>query len=276
MTVASYAVLTYIILISGGIYSVHIASLYLLMLTGFWADRRIGHCLILINILTLVLIYYLTAHHTYDVKLYSISSNEYSLLFHACMTLFFGAFFSFIQQSHHEAKAMLRKKQLPEISALSKLVETRNVELDVYYDSDNPMVLFYLLVDFGQNFYNQFDIPFSATPLDKSYFHVLKTAPPAGRNLIFIFKEVMTNAAKHAGATQINLKMNLFNDYVKISLKDNGLWKESDDASEHKYLLDNGLKNIMRRCTNNDFKFNIYHNESGTCVEVYVPVTFSD
>jgi len=327
----SYLVISYIIIKSGGVFSVHIATLYMLMMTGFWVNRRIGHCMIVVNIGALVWIYYSTEkQEVFSFHSDLISGKKYALLFHSCLTLFFGVFFSFVQKSYDKAKAQIRKKQLLEINSLNKLVKKRNQQLEsmrqniasdfhdetgnilaainqqasilkirlgndhhllpvlenittsceslyssskdflwsINNDSDNPMVVFYHLIAFGQNFYNQFEISFSAKPLDKNYYHLLKIAPFASRNIILIFKEAMTNAAKHSGATKVTLKTILFNDYLRIVLQDNGTWKAIDPNSLH-----NGLQNMERRCKKSNFIFKRYTNNEGTCIEIYIPVS---
>src|SRR5690606_29146061 len=57
-----YGIVVYIILISGALFSPHVIMLYLLMLTGFWTDRKIiGHPTVLVNLVAFYIIYVYTA-----------------------------------------------------------------------------------------------------------------------------------------------------------------------------------------------------------------------
>lgn len=138
-------------------------------------------------------------------------------------------------------------------------------------NSDNPLELFNHLTDFGQRFYNQFDISFSAKHTEKKKLGNMTMIPFASRNLIFIFKEAMTNVVKHSGADKVSLEMTVFSGFVKICLKDNGTWKEPSDKFSHY-----GLRNMRRRSENNDFQFKHFYDQNGTSVEVFVPITVLD
>lgn len=133
-------------------------------------------------------------------------------------------------------------------------------------DSDNPQILFNYLTSFGQVFYNQFDVSFSAEnemPPDSA----LHLEAFAAINLIFIFKEAMNNVIKHSGAKEVVLKMILQGDYLHFSLTDNGNWKEKEITNGN-----HGLSNMEKRSTQNNFRFSIQHLPGiGTRVDVAAP-----
>lgn len=132
------------------------------------------------------------------------------------------------------------------------------------HNGDDPAELFDYLTGYGQSYYNQFDIAFSAISESSN---VTQLAPSAALNIIFIFKEAMTNVVKHAGATEVTLGMTLSDGHVNYLLEDNGTWKEADDTLDHY-----GLSNIDRRCRRNDFAFEVQKAATGTIIRIAVPV----
>ncbi|WCT13303.1 histidine kinase [Mucilaginibacter jinjuensis] len=132
------------------------------------------------------------------------------------------------------------------------------------HDSDNPNELFNYLTGYGQLYYNQFDIAFSSTGEE---CRSLKFEPFAALNLIFIFKEAMTNVVKHSGADEVEFKMHCEDQVVSFALMDNGNWKESDKTREHY-----GLCNMERRCLKNTFGFSLIRQETGTQIIIRVSV----
>jgi hypothetical protein len=60
-----------------------------------------------------------------------------------------------------------------------------------------------------------------------------------------IIQELLSNAVKHANASEINLLISLKNKTIKIKVNDNGVgFNEHSDISKMK---SNGLRNILRR-----------------------------
>lgn len=133
-------------------------------------------------------------------------------------------------------------------------------------DSDNPLTLFEYLTAYGQNFYNQFDIDFSAETIGHQK-HLQQLNPFAALNLIYIFKEVMNNVVKHAGANEVTMQMIYGEGFINYILRDNGSWKEKDGATSHY-----GLKNIERRSDKSGFEFELTKGSNGTCVAISLPV----
>jgi signal transduction histidine kinase len=67
----------------------------------------------------------------------------------------------------------------------------------------------------------------------------------AKTHIFRITQELLNNAAKHANASAITLRLTLMNKTVKIIIKDNGVgFNEHSDISKMK---SDGLRNIMRR-----------------------------
>ena len=134
------------------------------------------------------------------------------------------------------------------------------------HNSDDPLELFNYLTGHGQLFYNQFDIAFSSEV--KGEIQQLQQLDPfAALNLIFIFKEAMTNVVKHANAKEVTIEMQYRHKKIVYALQDNGVWKHKDDTHPHY-----GLTNIERRCEKNRFGFLLSKQEEGTRMEITVPV----
>lgn len=134
------------------------------------------------------------------------------------------------------------------------------------HNSDDPREVFYYLTGYGQVFYNQFNIAFSSG-IKSEIQAPLQLEPFAALNLIFIFKEGMTNVVKHAGASEVFIEMEYANDKVVFALQDNGKWKAGDEGASHY-----GLRNIERRCEKNNFGFLLSRQAEGTRIEIKVPV----
>ncbi|TSJ36494.1 hypothetical protein FO440_21930 [Mucilaginibacter corticis] len=134
------------------------------------------------------------------------------------------------------------------------------------HHSDEPATLFDYLTGYGQLFYNQFDIAFSA---EAEAIEQVQLAPSAALHIIFIFKEAMTNVVKHAGASEVRLRLWATPGKLVYRLSDNGSWKEADPATTHY-----GLSNMEKRCTRNHFRLTVHKQASGTAVEITVPVQY--
>ncbi|RZK41373.1 MAG: hypothetical protein EOO90_11290 [Pedobacter sp.] len=136
------------------------------------------------------------------------------------------------------------------------------------HDSDDPEELFNYLTAHGQYFYNQFDIAFSVVG-DNCIEGQL--APSAALNIIYIFKEAMTNVAKHAKASEVFFGIECFPEQIIYWLQDNGSWKDKSDKDSHY-----GLNNMRKRCHRNDFDFSLSVGPTGTLIKVIVPTNITN
>ncbi|MGI4870595.1 MAG: sensor histidine kinase [Janthinobacterium lividum] len=137
---------------------------------------------------------------------------------------------------------------------------------DLNHQSDHPEVLFQYLTAYGQQYYNQFDIAFSAEMKDRTGM-LGQLLPLASLNLIYIFKEAMGNVIKHAGATEVTIELVQAAQEVTYMLQDNGHWAEPDASTAHY-----GLQNMRHRCHKHNFRFELLTAASGTRLEVTAPV----
>lgn len=137
---------------------------------------------------------------------------------------------------------------------------------DLTQQSDQPATLFHYLAAHGQRYYNQFDVAFSA--------EVLTAPDPRGQlpplaslNLLYLFKEAMTNVIKHAGATEVTLTLAAEAGQVTYALQDNGRWTEPAADTAHY-----GLRNMAQRSQKNQFHLTVAGTDQGTRIAVAVPV----
>jgi len=135
------------------------------------------------------------------------------------------------------------------------------------HDSDNPLTLFQYLTAYGQNFYNQFDIRFSADS-GGTQKHLQQLNPFAALNLIYIFKEAMNNIVKHSGADEVTMSMEYGMNEVIYILADNGRWKDANPDVPHY-----GLNNIERRSRQSGFVYTLTHDHTGTQIAISLPLS---
>jgi signal transduction histidine kinase len=137
---------------------------------------------------------------------------------------------------------------------------------DLHHQSDNPEVLFHYLTAYGQQYYNQFDIAFSAQ-VRGTQATPGQLPPLASLNLIYIFKEAMGNVIKHAGATDVTLELVQSAHHVIFALQDNGRWAVPAAGAAHY-----GLQNMQQRCHKHHLQFGLLPTARGTRIEVRAPV----
>lgn len=77
------------------------------------------------------------------------------------------------------------------------------------------------LGDFGEHIFSTTTITFGS-PAVESWQNNLKVRSYYSRHLILIFKEAMTNALKHSGASEVNMKVSKSSSDLTITLSDNG------------------------------------------------------
>lgn len=164
----------------------------------------------------------------------------------------------------------------PEILPLVKSIIHNSNELyaaskdflwNLNHDSDNPLILFQYLTAYGQHFYNQFDISFSAHIAEELYTEQ-QLNPFAALNVIYIFKEAMSNVIKHSGADEVVMSLSFRNNQVIYELSDNGRWKDPEPGVSHY-----GLSNMERRSHNAGFKFFMSQGNTGTTITIALAAT---
>jgi signal transduction histidine kinase len=158
------------------------------------------------------------------------------------------------------------KEQNPEAIKLLETIETRSRELfdgtkdfiwSIDFKSDYVFELFVFLRDFGEQFFNGMDISFYSHT-NTSEASLAKVKSTAGRQLVLVCKEIMTNAARHSQCTEIQFAV-LFNEKITtISLIDNGQGFDFETVQKR------GLNNIKKRLDQIGAKHVITSSSKGT------------
>ncbi|PPK99902.1 sensor histidine kinase [Parapedobacter indicus] len=320
---SGYAIIMVNCLESGGILSIQVSAFYLLLLTGFWADRRVGKVMIFTSLLVILYLYNQTRVES------MAQSLETALAYHLGITVFFGMFFWMVYQQYDDTKRQFREQQRAKIDELDKAVRERTQQLfslrqtlsrdfhdetgnilsaitrqagilrlrikddgnakpiidniianseqlyasskdflwSINHNSDSPDELFTHLTSFGQVFYNQFDIAFSATNRAPEPTY-RRLDPFVSRHLIFMFKEAMTNTVRHSGCDEVQLAMEVAEQWVYISLADNGKWKNPDPSVGH-----SGISNMKKRAAENNLELTMELTSSGSLIGVRAPLS---
>lgn len=95
---------------------------------------------------------------------------------------------------------------------------------------------------FGEDLFQDSEIDFIAEDMSGSLFSA-SVPMDYGRNLIMIFKELLTNSLRHSGASRVLLSVSMRDDrQLEMSLHDNGRGFNTEQV-----VRGNGLNNIQRR-----------------------------
>lgn len=123
-------------------------------------------------------------------------------------------------------------------------------------DSDELEELITYLSDFGEEFFHQLQIDFR---IEKNIQKNIKLPYYWSRHLILLFKEAMTNAAKHSGCKECILIFNFEDSSLKIALKDNGYGIHTTTKKLH-----NGILNMKKRAEKMNGELKITSTKNGT------------
>lgn len=159
------------------------------------------------------------------------------------------------------------------LSAVKKIKEdsdvlyngTRDFMFSLKTKSDYTEELFTYLSDFGEEFFQSFDISFFVS---KNMDRNTRLPYYWNRQIIMIFKEAMTNIAKHSEAKNVELHINLDKNDLHISLKDDGKGFNMEGLKRK-----NGLKNMSARALKIDANLHFVSDKNGTSVnfDAYLP-----
>lgn len=135
--------------------------------------------------------------------------------------------------------------------------------------NSEKVVEFYEYVrDFAEKFLNDLDINLNSKfeiPDEKN----LKIDPASSRQLIFVAKEIITNAAKHANAKQVNMFFEFLDNKLKITISDDGTGFDTQKPKSR------GLKNIDYRLQRIKATYFSESSPKGTFFEIYFPISDS-
>ena len=123
--------------------------------------------------------------------------------------------------------------------SVSLYVGTKDFIFSLKPDSDELEELVTYLTDFGEDFFQDASLKFI---VNKQVDENVKLPHYWTTQLIFIFKEAMTNVLKHANATEIKLHFECQKNNLKVTCQDNG-----KGFSKENNATKNGLYNMKTR-----------------------------
>lgn len=161
-----------------------------------------------------------------------------------------------------------------EIGRLLSTIEKRSRELyegtkdfiwSIDLKSDYIEELFIYLRDFGEVFFEPLEISFysSYQAPGSTYARLPATA---GRQMVYVCKELMTNAAKHSECTELYFAVEIREHTMTIALSDNGKGFVSGDVTRR------GLRNIEQRIRNIKGEYHLSSSSMGTFYMITLPV----
>ena len=116
---------------------------------------------------------------------------------------------------------------------------TRDFVFSLKSNSDYLEEIVTYLSDFGQDYFSKTSIKFR---IQKDVDTNIKLPHYWNRQLIYIFKEAMTNALKHAKCNTVDLRVSLKNDIIQMECRDDGIGLSEEDLKSS-----NGIFNMKCR-----------------------------
>lgn len=164
-----------------------------------------------------------------------------------------------------------------EIDQLLNTIELRSGELyqgtkdfiwSIDFKSDYINELFIYIRDFGENFFHQLDISYHS---EKDFFQDSLSRLDASsiRQVIFVCKEIMTNAAKHSFCSEVVLKMKETSDTLQIIISDNGLGFDMNKVNRR------GINNILNRTQAIKGRCTVESSNKGTVYTLEIPLNLA-
>ncbi|MDY8135155.1 two-component regulator propeller domain-containing protein [Aquimarina sp. 2201CG5-10] len=167
------------------------------------------------------------------------------------------------------SEMMMKDKELQKSKSIDMIAQVRKDAKDLYFGikdfvwsidskSDNLKELVFYLIDFGEDLFQNKGVVFKTK---KQLPQEITRLPYYwSKQLLLLFKEVMTNSLKHANASEVTLSFGIDQNTLKIKFIDNGT---GFDASKLKRK--NGLINMENRAKKIGGKLSI-HSKKGTIV----------
>ena len=113
------------------------------------------------------------------------------------------------------------------------------------------------LCDFAEGFFENLEIRFD---VKRDYDQQIKIPYHWSRHIILIFKEIMTNAAKHAQCSDVVFEIKESKGALTLSFKDNGIGLPADAMKSN-----NGIKNVISRTVKINGKSTFTNLKGGGC-----------
>lgn len=142
------------------------------------------------------------------------------------------------EASIKDTKVKSKIKQITE-DANSIYRGTRDFVFSLKSNSDYIEEIATYLSDFGEDFFDKTNIKFTVA---KNITENKKLPNYWSKQLIFIFKEALTNTLKHSQAKSVSLSFKYHENQLTANCKDDGKGMNNEDINSH-----NGLLNMERR-----------------------------
>ena len=98
----------------------------------------------------------------------------------------------------------------------------------------------------------------------------IQVSPDQGITLFRVFQESMSNIAKHAHATQVEISLNAFAHDIVLTITDNGVGIKSSDTLKSNSF---GLRGMRERVAALNGTFTVQQaNEQGTEITIKLPI----
>ncbi|MDH5400053.1 MAG: hypothetical protein OEX02_18020, partial [Cyclobacteriaceae bacterium] len=130
--------------------------------------------------------------------------------------------------------------------------------------NDDLSEIYMYLKDFGEELYDKTKIKFY-TDFDGEEKSSRKLCPGSGRQIVLIFKEVMTNTLKHSKATACHYILNFSDESFVFTFKDNGKGLPTNAGHNNKGY---GLRNIKSRAAKGKFILDIESQGKGVSIKL--------
>ncbi len=149
------------------------------------------------------------------------------------------------------SELIMKDKEIQNSKSIEMVSQVRKDAKDLYFGikdfvwsidskSDNLNELLFYLTDFGEELFQNKGITFK---IEKNQIEKdIKLPYYWSRQLLLMFKEIMTNSLKHADATQVTLSFYKIENTLKITFTDNGKGFDINNLKRK-----NGLNNIHKR-----------------------------
>ncbi len=160
-----------------------------------------------------------------------------------------------------------------EISSLLSNIDLRSKELyhgtkdfiwSIDLKSDYCEELFLYVRDFGETFFESLQLSFYSEIQNQNKLSRLPSM--AGRQLVYVCKEIMTNAAKHANCTEIQFTFKTNQQHLELTIADNG------KGFNYETSLKRGLKNVQDRVNLIGGVLRINSSQKGSSFIITIPL----
>lgn len=162
----------------------------------------------------------------------------------------------------HDTKNMLTSIN---VHAKELYEGTKDFIWSIDFKNDYIFELYIYLREFGESFLSKLNINFiSETTIPEETS--MRIDPIIGRQVLFICKEIMTNAAKHSACDEVQMHIAHVEGVIVLQILDNG------QGFDLVHVKKRGLNNIMRRTEKSGIGLAIESTEKGSLFTLTIPL----